>query len=152
AYLRCISTTWGKFSLHGPQVVDHASTIVYLTLLFTSRSCNCFHVSRWSLTSSPAELSSERAARSKLTMASTAAMIAPARSVVLCLIVRTLEKIENAWSRSEKLNSNRDWYSKAGVAQRPSENKPLPKWKRERLIQRYEIYSMRRSSVKEWRA
>ena len=30
-YFRCISTTWGKFSLQGPQVVDQASTIVYLT-------------------------------------------------------------------------------------------------------------------------
>ncbi len=37
-YLRYISTTCGKFSLQGPHVVDQASTIVYLILLFTSRS------------------------------------------------------------------------------------------------------------------
>ena len=37
AYFRCISTTWGKFSLQGPQVVDQASTMVYLTSGSASR-------------------------------------------------------------------------------------------------------------------
>src|SRR5262249_44534013 len=57
-YFRCISTTCGKFSLQGPQVVDQASTIVYFTLGLARRCRNWLQFRRSSFTASADDLSS----------------------------------------------------------------------------------------------
>src|SRR5262245_38365081 len=56
-YFLCISTTCGKFSLHGPHHVAQASTSVYLASLFAIRSRNSSHFTGSSLASPTAPAS-----------------------------------------------------------------------------------------------